>query len=426
MRYALAVLVLIAAPAALPAATPKAGPAVELADFNELLKLPRDQLPAITFARPIIRLSPAGDRFLYIRMYGNKAKLHLRRVGSAGSDEPVVWDEPIPDLFCRRSFAGLPWRADGQRVLFAQEPAKDEPGWAPGTHGRHMSPWHMCYDLPNPQCKRCRHMTVEGTTGCTGLTYSPDGKLLWTAFGEPHKSSRAGLTCWDAAAGKGRCVYRRGNAGIYHLVPSPDGKHLAWVETHPRKGPGTRPSTDVVVFDIQAGKAVRRIDLAPFAGNWVATPPPVWTVDSAAVCYGDVVQIDRIYRREVRLMPLAAGAAATARLLARDAIAVGAIADGIICNRGPGCQPMAQMLSSWAPPGGTPHLPASNDVILCGLAGGDSPATLRPGAFAQQVLPGSLLYAHVSGGDVLVVRARLQRRGGPAKPPPPAKPSARP
>ena len=281
----------------------------------------------------------------------------------------------------------------------------------------------MCYDLPNPQFKLCRHAGVQDTTGCTGLSYSPDGKLLWTAFSEPKKSKRCGITCWDAAAEKSRTVYRQADAAVYHLVPSPNGKYLAWVETHPRKGRGPRPSTEVIVFDIKAGKAVHRIGLSPHAGNWVDTPPPVWTADSTAICYGDVVAIDRLFRREVRLLPLGS---TTGRLVVRDAIAVGATNDGILCNRGPGCQPGRQMLSSWAPPGGGAGLPRTNDVILCSLSATGPSTTLVPQAFAQQVLPGSLLYAQVSGNDVIVVRARLKRRAAPDKPPRPQEPSAKP
>ena len=388
------------------AAAAQAGASVGLDGFAELLKLPKDHLPPITFARPMVRVSPAGDRLIYIRMLGDKAKLHLRRVGSARSDSPVVWDEPIPALYCRMSFPGLAWRADGQRVLFAQEPSKDKEGWAAGVYGRRMRPWHMCYDLPNPQCKLCRHRSLSGATGCTGLSYSPDGKTLWTAFSDPEAFKVCGVT-GNAPDGTGRQFYRGSDAAIYHLSPSPDGKHLAWIETHSRKHPRLYRGPDLVVLNIKARKVVHRIALSSDIPSWLDAQPPVWSADSTAICYGDVANVNRVYRREVRLLPLGAD---SAKLLVRDALAVGAAAEGVILNRGPACTPMRQEISSFAPLDGAADLPRENRVILHGLSA-DDPQVLVGNAFAQQVAGRHVIYAQQSGNDVIVLRAELKRLG---------------
>jgi len=392
------------------AAEPQTGPPVQLDDFTELLKLPKDQLPPITFARPLIRVSPTGLRFLYIRMHGRRAKLHLRRVGSAASDGPVVWDEPIPALYCRMSFAGFAWRPDGQRVLFAQEPARDEEGWAENVFGRHMRPWHMCYDLPNPQFKLCRHMRIDGATGCTALSYSPDGRTLWTAFSEPKDFKVCGITGWDSVGKKARVLYKKTGACIYHLAPSPDGKHLAWLETHARKARSPYDGPEVVVFNIKARKLVDRISLTRHIPSWLDAQAPVWTADSTAICYGDVVERNRVFRREVYVRPLGGK---DSRAIAQHALAVGAARGAIILNRGPASVPMRQQISSIMPPG-SGGVPPTNDVILCEPSARASPTTLVPNAFAQQVLPGRIIYAQLSGDDVIVMQAALKPRAKPA------------
>ncbi len=406
-RWAVVVTVQLGAACA---AGPQDGPPVELDNFTELLKLPKDQLPPITFARPLIRVSPAGRRFLYIRMHGRRAKLHLRRVGPAASDSPVVWDEPIPAHYCRMSFAGFAWRGDGQRVLFAQEPTKDKEGWAANVFGRHMRPWHMCYDLPNPQFKLCRHRRLDGATGCTALSYSPDGSTLWTAFSEPKGFKVCGITGWDSAGKRGRVLYKRTGACIHHLAPSPDGKHLAWVETHPRTGKGNDRGPEVVVFDIKARKPVHRIGLTRHIPSWLDAQRPVWTADSTAICYGDVVQRNRVFRREVYVRPLGG---TDGKAVAQHALAVGAAQGAIILNRGPACVPMRQQISSVMPPG-SGGVPQTNDVILCDPSTEASPTTLVPNAFAQQVFPRRIVYARLSGDDVIVMQATLKPRAKPA------------
>ncbi|HUU21960.1 MAG TPA: hypothetical protein VM389_05435 [Phycisphaerae bacterium] len=382
----------------------------QLGDPVELLKLPKDELPPITFARPIACLSPDGTRMLYIRTHGAaKAKLHLRRVGEPQSDGPAVWDEPIPALYCRMSFPGIAWRADGQRVLFCQEPARDEDGWAEGVHGRRMRPWHMCWDLPNPQFKLCRYMQLTDAPGCTGLSYSPDGSVLYTALSDVEGHKACGVTAWDSGRQRGRTVYQRKGTAIYHLVPSPDGKHLAWVETYPRKKGQEFRGPGVVAFNLKAGKVVLRAGLSKDIPGWLDAQPPVWTADSTGLCYGDVAEIDGIWRREVKVADLAGG---DEKLLVRDALAVGAVPEGIVLNRGPGCVPMSQELSSYAPPGGSP-VPRSDDVILCERARPGEFATLVPNAFAHQVTGRRLVYAQASAGDVLLLRAEVKPASSP-------------
>ncbi len=389
------------------AASPGEAP-VQLGEPTELLKLPKDQVPPITFARPIVRVSPDAKQLLYIRMYGGgKAKLHLRTVGDPRSDGPVVWDEPIPTLYCRMSFAGYAWRADGQRVLFCQEPAKGEDGYEAGVYGRRMRPWHMCYDLPNPQFTSCRHMRLDGATGCTSLSYSPDGGKLWTAFSDPKGFKVCGIT-GPKAGGRPtyQVLYRRTGAAIYHLVPSPDGKYLAWVETYPRKSGSPRRGPDLVVFDVAKRRARLRLALSPDIPGWLDAQPPVWMPDSRTVCYGDVTRVQGIWRREAGTVKIGRE---DPKPLVRDALAVGAVAEGVVLNRGPACIPMRQGLSSEAPVGSGADLPRSNDVVFCDPASKGTFVTLVPNASAQHVSGRHVVYAQVSGGDVLVLRAEIKR-----------------
>lgn len=381
-----------------------AAPPVILDDLTELLKLPRKTIPIMVLAEPFIRFSPDGKRYVRLRMYGSKAKVHLGRLEPGHTEEPVPWDHPVSPVLCRMGLLGRVWRADGQRVLFVQ-PKTDDDGRPVAHAERTLSPWAMCRDLPNPQCKRCRHMGVKGAAGCTALSFSPDGKLLWTAFSDLENFKVCGVTVWDRAAKRGREVYRKAGAAVHYLVPSPDGRHLAWVETHRRKARQPYRGPEVVVFDIQTRKVVERIELSNRIPGWLDAQPPVWTADSRAICYGDVVSLDRVHRREVRLRKLGDK---RGKLLVRDALAMGAAREGIVLNRGPHCQPMAQMISSIAPPGRGDR-PVSDDVILCSPAGDAKPITLVPNAFAQDVVGDRVYYAFVNGDHMIVSRGRLKR-----------------
>ena len=385
----------------------EARPAVTVGEPVELLKLPKTELPPVGLTRAVVRLSPDGERMLYIRAHGpGKAKLHVRQVGQPRSDQSAVWDEPIPAFYCGMSFAGRAWRADGQRVLFCQEPARDEDGWAEGVFGRRMRPWHMCWDLPNPQYKLCRHVGVRDAPGCTSLSYSPRGDVLWTAFSDTEGHKTCGVTGWPAGERRGFTAYRGTGADIYHLAPSPDGTHLAWVETYPREKGRPLQGPDVVVFRIQPRKVVLRVGLSREIPGWLDAQAPVWAANSRGVCFGDVVEVDRIWRREVKVTDLTGRGE---KLLARDALAVGACAEGFVLNRGPACAPMRQLISSHAPVGGGADRPAGDDVILCDPARAGKWVTLVPSAFAQQVCGRRVVYARASGDDVLILAAALKR-----------------
>jgi hypothetical protein len=75
--------------------------------------------------------------------------------------------------------------------------------------------------------------------------------------------------------------------------------------------------------------------------------------------------------------------------------------------------PMAQTLSSYAPPPGTDPRPRTDAIVLCDLDKEAEPIPLRTGAFAQQVVGDALIYAEENGSDVIVWKAKI----GPPPPP---------
>jgi len=393
-------------------ASPQAirGQAVELDKVEDLLSLPKLDVPPITFARPFIRFSPDMRRYIRIQaLLQYKAKLHLGVLPQKEQEEPVTWDEPIPTHLCQTGFSGIVWRADSRRALFLQEPGKDEAGWVAGVYGRAMSPWAMCYDLANPQFQLCRHMRVDGATGCTSLSFSPDGKRLWTAFSDPAGFKACGITFWDEASDKGAAFYERKDAAIYHLAPSPDGKLLAWVEVFPRQA-GARRGPEVVVMRVKPREELHRIALSSDAWNSNDVQPPIWTSDSKAVCMGDVVEKNRIFRREVRLLTVGAK---ESQSIAFDAMAVGTTPDGIVLNRGPACEPMRQLVSSYAPSRAeAADLPKGNQIILIPGPGYASSVLLVHNAFAQQIIADVMVYAQENADRVVVKKASPRRPAG--------------
>ena len=366
---------------------------------KELLKLAKDLLPPHTMGRGMFRLSPSGNRYIYIRRYpGYKYRLHFGQFKPAMTDSPAVWDRGLPTFYCRMTFAGVTWRGDSQRVLFLQEID------ITGKEGHRMDPWEMKWDVKNPQFGRSKHMKLgdKDSTGCTAASYSPDGKTIWTAFGDVKGFKVCGVTENVQGRAKSRIVYRNTGRLIHYLAPSPDGKSLSWVETYPRKRGKVR-APDVVIADVKGGKVVRRIGLSKYIPGWLDAKAPVWTTDSAAICYGDVVHTDRLWRREVRV---AKPSDETSRLLARDSIAIGAVDGGIVMNRGPACVPMRQSISSWAPIGSI--TPTINEIIFCSLTAETEPVTLIGNAFAQQVRRGSIVYSQRNGDDILIMRATVK------------------
>jgi len=411
MRRSLVSIVLSLLSFSIVAAEEAPAPQVKLDNSTELLKLKlsKGQVPPITFARPFIRISPKGDRYIYIRMYRDKAIPHIGHFKPVKSDEPVPWDKcGIAAVYCRMCFAGIVWRADNQRVLFLHPRFREGNGGWVEHFERSMFPYAMCWDKRNPQCGRPRYTILKGKgeTGCTSASFSPDGKVLWTAFSDPTDFKACGITEGPQGRRRGRVLYRNTGAAIYHLVPSPDGKHLAWVETHQRKTGKKYPGPEVVVLNVKTRKVVHRIGLSNHIPGWSDVQPPVWTADSKAICYGDVVKIDKVYRREVRVLGLGKKAG---RVLVRDALAVGAIPEGVILNRGPGCTPMGQQISSYIPFGAADDRPQTDNVVLCSLTGKTLPQTLMPNAYCQQVIGNRLIYAQQNADRVLVMQARLKR-----------------
>jgi len=366
----------------------------------ELLKFNKNILPPNTMGGRMFRLSPSGNRYIYIRKYpGYKYKLHFGQFKPAMTDSPAVWDRTLPAFYCRMTFAGITWRGDSQRVLFLQEMDIAD------KEGQRMAPWEMKWDLRNPQFGLTRHMRLgdRKSTGCTAASYSPDGKTIWTAFSDVKNFKVCGVTENVRGRAKARVLYRSTGRLIHYLTPSPDGKSLSWMETFPRKRGKDWRGPDVVIVDVKNGKVVRRIGLSKDIPGWLDAKAPVWTTDSAAICYGDVVQTDRLWRREVRLTK---PSDKTSRLLARDSIAIGAVGSGVVLNRGPACVPMRQSLSSWATPGSI--TPRVNEIIFCSLTAETEPVTLISNAFAQHVRGGRIVYSQRNGDDILIMRATLK------------------
>jgi hypothetical protein len=377
------------------------GGGIQLGNPVEVVKLPKSALPALSSVAPLIRLSPDGTRALMLRRAAGGAGVipHVGQIGQDKALQPVPWDgHGIAHVYALMGLSGNVWRADGQRVLFLQPRMQDEGG--PVEHyERTMSPWAMCWDKANPQCSLCRHMRLDRDLGCTSLSYSADGSMLWTAYGDPGEFKRCGITGWDRRRGRGATYYKADNAGVFRLVPSPDGEHLAWLEQSPgADGRRRTAKVELVVFALQAKKVVTRLPLGKGIWAWTQAPAPVWTADSKAVCYGDVEQIDRIHRRVVRLWR---SDGSEPKELARDAVAVGASRAGVVLNRGPACMPMVQLTSSFAPR--SDPRPKRDEVVVATAAGVQ---TLVPDAYAQQADRDRIVYAKINGGDVLIMTAR--------------------
>jgi len=393
--------------------TPDKTPHLE--DAKELLKLNKDLLPPNMTGGEMFRLSPSGKRFMYIRMYPGPeygCKIHLGQFKPVLTDSSVVWERAIPGFYCRMTLAGLAWRNDSQRVLFLQEADTDQ------KKCQRMDPWAMMWDIKNPQLKLIGHMRLgdRKTTGCTAATYSPDGKTTWTAFSDVEDFTICGVTERVQNRAMSRVVYKSKGRLIHYLTPSPNGKLLAWVETY-RRTRGNNKPPDVVVVDLKSKKIVRRIALSKHIPSWLDAKAPVWTADSAAICYGDVVCADRLYRRQVRITPVAPIkklADETSRPLALDSIAIGSVDGGIVLNRGPACMPSRQSISSYAPIGDI--RPPSNDIIFCSLKPKAQPVTLIKNAFTQHVRKGDVIYSQRNGDDVLFMQAKLKLPPKPKRP----------
>ena len=407
MRRALPTIVCCLLARAGLAAEPPA--AVALGEHAELLKLPKDNTPTTSLGRAFVRLSPTGRRLLYLRRHRGAGTIpHLVEVGRPKSDSPVPWEgQGIGVYYARLGMSGVVWRADGQRAMFLQPKRNDDGTWVPDYQCT-MSAWAMCWDAANPQCGRIQRMSLGRDLGCTSASYSADGKMLWTALGNPKYHKLCGVTEWDHARRRGATIYKRDKGAIFHLAPSPDGKHLAWVEQTPAKKSGVK--LEVVVFRRKGHKTLLRYELTGHLPRWLDVQPPIWTRDSKGVCFGDVIVRDRVFRRQVYVWDLAGKGP---RPIVQFAWCVGAAAQGLVLNRGPGCTPMRQHISSFIPPGRV--MPTVDEIILADPAGARAPQTLLSGAFAQQVVGDRLVYVQASGEDMLVMSVRMGSRKGAGK-----------
>ena len=120
-----------------------------------------------------------------------------------------------------------------------------------------------------------------------------------------------------------------------------------------------------IVFDRKAGKQRLRYELGEGVPRFLEAQPPVWAADSKAVCFGDVVQRDRVHVREVSVWSPAGGD--DPRVVAESAWCGGAASAGLIVQRGPSATPFRQLLSSYAPPASV--LPRTESVLLVDPAG---------------------------------------------------------
>jgi len=400
MRYSVFALLCAMLAGRLFAAGP--GPGARLGDPVEVFKLPKSALPPLSSMASLVRLSPDGSRAMLLRLarVGEGVTPHVGPVQPAEHIGPVPWDgHGIKVRYAQLALSGNVWRADGQRVLFLHPRMRDEGGFVP-DYERTLSPWAMCWDLNNPQCKLCRHMRLGRSLSCTAVSYGADGKTLWTAFSDLAEQKRGGITMWSSARKRGGKVYDRKGVSIFRLAPSPDGKRLAWIEQAIGPDKKARPTKlELVVFDVARKKAVRRVPLDPALQSWQQVCSPVWSADSSSVCYDDVELIDRDYRHVARMWK---PPAAKPVEVARDAVVVGVTSAGFVLNGKPISSPDAQSRRV----GASPHVRhRTMDAVVLHTPAGLQ--TLVPDAYAQQADGNRIVYATISGDDVLIMTVRL-------------------
>jgi len=369
--------------------------ALELGEQKELLRL-----PVVTVARStrdeivkgLVRVSPQGNRLAYLGRQGRDVVLRTVDLAAPGTGQPVPACQPIPERYWTLGFSGYCWRSDGMQLSYIQADAKEESDFK-----TRLRSWVFKWDLPLPQAAS-RGYGVRGAPSCTAVSFGPTGKGMYWAYSNLVTREVAAVV----APGRAAVVYRTKDVGIFHLTPSPDGKRLAWVEMPPRTRRTVEPT--LAVLDIATRKVIHREFLSTHIVGWRDMAPPVWSADGKVLCFGDVVQAERAYRREVRAITLADG---TVRPVLRDAVAVGAVGRYLLLNRGPACSPYRQSLSSYAPPRGT--LPERNNVLACDLAEpASSLVTLIPNAFAQEVVESALIHTVKDGGNLLIFKTLLK------------------
>ena len=415
MNRCVGLLTICLAAALAHAGEPKPQPP-RLAAPVELMKLPKDQVPAITFADPFLRVSPKGDRCIYLKRDGSDYKfvLNLREFGPPAAEHPAPTAVPAVPVLWMSGFSGRCWRADGMQVAYLLAGKKD------GMEGEDIR-YRLgvaCFDWTLPLPQQSGGGIAKGARTHTAVTFGCVGKDLWRAESDLRKYSACRIV------GPKGVAYESKGVAIHHLAASPDGKHLAWVELPPRgrarqataataaakeaaARAGVKGATFVapagpslVVMEIATGKIPQRVSLAMFEHD-----RPVWADAGKTLCYGQVVLRNQLYRREVSALTLADGS--TRRIL-YDAKAVGAVGGRLIANRGPSCETMAQGIRSEIPALAIDNRPRHNEIVACDLAAGTEPIPLLRNAFAQQIVGADLIYAEENGPDVIVWRATLR------------------
>jgi len=386
-----------------------------LGDPVELMKMARDDLPCITFAQPFIRVSPNGDKCIYIRRTGGDytAMLHIRTFGPPVAEHAVPAAVAASPTYWTWGFSGRSWRADGLRVGYLMVGSKD--GMADQEIRHRLGVGYFDWTVPLPQ-QSGGGLDLGAKRSHTSVTYACRGTALWRA----ESDLRDYASC--RVVGPNGVLYKGRGFAIHDLSPSPDNRHIAWTEVPaPRrrrrgavpgaakeaaaragvKGKADPPpvGTSTVIVDTKTRKVVRRI---PLSMN--VCGPVVWAAGGDVLCYGDVVKIGKLYRREVKAMTVATG---DSKLIVRDAKAVGVLGGRLVCNRGPACTQTVMMGSSYMPPPGTDPRPQTDSIVLCDLDKDAEPIPLRTGAYAQQVVGDALIYAEINGSHVIVWKVKL-------------------
>ena len=419
MRNLAAAVLIFLAPSLSLAAKPPRPP--RLGERRELMKLPSNRIPLLSLANRFVRISPAGDRCLYLRRVGQSGEtmLYLREFGSPVKEHAALTAVPTAALFWQWGMSGRCWRADGLQAAYLLAGTKDGRESEPVRHrlGVAVFDWSL-----QPAQQSGGGLGAGAKRTHTSVTFAPTGKGLYRAESDLKEYASCRVV------GPRGVLYESKDAAIHHLAVSPDGKHIAWVEVPPhrrrrpaaggaggreaaararllRRARGAAPAPDPAtpamrVVDLATKKLLRRVELSRYG-----SAPPVWSADGKWICHGQVVQADRLYRWEIRSLNIVDG---ESRQLARDALAVGSIGRWLVANRGPGCVPMTQLSSSYAPPPGTDPRPKQDEIILIDPAGKAPPVAIVPDAFAQQVVGRQIVAAQKSGPDVIVWKAPLE------------------
>ncbi len=175
MKNAIVTATLILAIAASGLAADASEKTARIENPKELLKLSKDLFPPNMMGGGYFRLSPSGNRYMYIRMYTGQeygCKLHFGQFKPAMTDSPAIWNRALPAWYCRMTLAGVAWRNNSQRVLFLQETDIKQ------DKGQRMEPWEMKWDLKAPQFGRTKHMKL-GDKDSAEQHKCPDELIGW-------------------------------------------------------------------------------------------------------------------------------------------------------------------------------------------------------------------------------------------------------